>query len=84
MKVELDIKNISKNSVILARPDIDYFQDLNAVEELHQFLQSMFPAHNVITIPKGLELDIDEWDEIYKNAITYLQSIKPQKGDIND
>lgn len=77
MKVELDIKNISKNSVILARPDINYFQDLSAIEELYQFLQAMFPTHNVITIPKDLELDIDEWDEIYKNAITYLQSIKP-------
>ena len=77
MKVELDIKNISKNSVILAKPDIDCFQNLSAIEELHQFLQSIFPTHNVITIPKGVELDINEWDEIYKNAITYLQSIKP-------
>lgn len=77
MKVELDIKNISKNSVILARPDINYFQDLSAVEELHQYLQAIFPTNNIITIPKGLELDIDEWNEIYNNAIKYLQSIKP-------
>lgn len=84
MKVELEIKNISKNSVILARPDIDYFQDLSTVEELHQYLQAVFPTHNVITIPKNLDLDIDDWNEIYKNAISYLQSIKPQEGDIND
>ena len=84
MKVELDIKNISKNDVILARPDIDYFQDLGTVEQLHKFLQSMFPNNQVVTLPKNLDLDIDEWDEIYKYAISYLQSIKPKEGDIND
>jgi hypothetical protein len=47
------------------------------VEDLHQYLQAFFPTNHVITIPKGLELDINEWDEIYKNAIEYLQSIKP-------
>ena len=84
MKIELEIKDISKNSVILAKPDLDYFQGLSTVEELHQQLQTVFPTHNVITIPKGLELNIDEWDEIYNNAIDYLQSIKPHEGDIND
>ena len=44
----------------------------------------MFPDNKVITIPKNLDLDIDEWNEIYKYAINYLQSIKPKEGDIND
>ena len=78
------MKNISENDVIFAKPDIDYFPDLDAVIELHNYLRKAFPNNKVITIPKSLELDIDEWDEIYKNAIEYLQSIKPQKGDIND
>ena len=68
----------------MAKPDIDYFQDLSTVEDLHKYLQSMFPDNKVITIPKNLDLDIDEWDEIYKYAINYLQSIKPKEGDIND
>lgn len=78
------MRNISENDIIFAKPDIDYFQDLDAVIELHNYLRKVFPNNKVITIPKSLELDIDEWDEIYKNAIEYLQSIKPQKGDIND
>ena len=61
----------------MARPDIDYFQDLRIIEKLHKYLQSIFPNNKVITIPKILDLDIDEWDEIYQNAIDYLQSIKP-------
>ena len=78
------MRNISENDVIFAKPDIDYFQDLGAIIELHNYLRKVFPNNKVITIPKNLDLDIDEWNEVYKNAIEYLQSIKPQKGDIND
>ena len=77
IKVELDIKNFSKDSIILAQPKVDYY-DYSEMEEIHRRLESLFP-NRVLTIPYGMELNIGEWNEIYEHAINYLQSIKPQE-----
>lgn len=77
IKVELNIKNFSKDSIILAQPKVDYY-DHSEIYEIHDWLQSLFP-NRVLTIPYGMELNIGEWEEIYEHAINYLQSIKPQE-----
>lgn len=77
IKVELNIKNFSKDSIILAQPKVDYY-DYSEIYEIHDQLQSLFP-NRVLTIPYGMELNIGEWEEIYEHAINYLQSIKPQE-----
>ena len=68
------IRPLEKDDVIILTfdPDVINIEDARAY---YNYIQSEFPNHKVLGVPKDITIDIKTW----KTVVDYLTDIKPQE-----